>query len=262
MYEETPIPKIRQITMEMGKQAVLRHLVKALIELDVTKGREYIRHHKEQFGETLSFTGWIMKCIGQAVYENKQVQALRKGKKFIVFDDVDINILVERLVEGEPFPVVIVIRKVNEKSVREIHTEIRIAQTQTQEDYLNKEDTRSATLFLKLPKFLRKWFFWRRVKKDPFFVKKIMGTISVTSVGMFGKLSGWPIQTNVGHSISFALGGITKKPAVIEEKIEIREYLSMTVLLDHDIVDGAPAARFIARLAELVEKGYGLDVEE
>jgi hypothetical protein len=28
--------------------------------------------------------------------------------------------------------------------------------------------------------------------------------------------------------------------------------------LDHDIIDGAPAARFTERLKELIESGYGL----
>lgn len=31
---------------------------------------------------------------------------------------------------------------------------------------------------------------------------------------------------------------------------------------DHDIIDGAPAARFVSRLGELVESGYGLHTGE
>jgi pyruvate/2-oxoglutarate dehydrogenase complex dihydrolipoamide acyltransferase (E2) component len=34
--------------------------------------------------------------------------------------------------------------------------------------------------------------------------------------------------------------------------------LSLTVVFDHDVVDGAPAARFVQRLVELIEGGYGL----
>ena len=41
-------------------------------------------------------------------------------------------------------------------------------------------------------------------------------------------------------------------------RIAIREYLSMTISFDHDIIDGAPAARFTQRLKELIESGYGL----
>ncbi|NTU81392.1 MAG: 2-oxo acid dehydrogenase subunit E2 [Chloroflexales bacterium] len=32
----------------------------------------------------------------------------------------------------------------------------------------------------------------------------------------------------------------------------------MTVVFDHDVIDGAPAARFTRRLVELIESGYGL----
>jgi len=54
------------------------------------------------------------------------------------------------------------------------------------------------------------------------------------------------------------LGGIAKKPGVFEGRIEIREYLSVTISFDHDIIDGAPATRFTQRLKELVESDYGL----
>jgi pyruvate/2-oxoglutarate dehydrogenase complex dihydrolipoamide acyltransferase (E2) component len=57
----------------------------------------------------------------------------------------------------------------------------------------------------------------------------------------------------------FSLGAITKKPRVIENDIEIREILHATILFDHDITDGVPAARFSAKLKELIEKGFGLD---
>ena len=45
---------------------------------------------------------------------------------------------------------------------------------------------------------------------------------------------------------------------VVDGRIEIREYLSLTVSVDHDIVDGAPETRFAKRLRELMEAGYGV----
>ncbi len=53
--------------------------------------------------------------------------------------------------------------------------------------------------------------------------------------------------------VAFAIGGITRKPGVINSEIEIREYLSLTVSLNHDLVDGAPAARFVNRLKQNME---------
>jgi len=84
-----------------------------------------------------------------------------------------------------------------------------------------------------------------------------MGTIIVTAIGMFGRLYGWPIPTT-SHPLAFAIGGITKKPGIVDDKIEIREVLTMTVLFNHDVIDGAPAARFITKLKEIIELGYGL----
>jgi pyruvate/2-oxoglutarate dehydrogenase complex dihydrolipoamide acyltransferase (E2) component len=54
------------------------------------------------------------------------------------------------------------------------------------------------------------------------------------------------------------MGGIGEKPGVVDGQIAIREYLSLTISFDHDIVDGAPAARFTERLKELIESGFGL----
>jgi pyruvate/2-oxoglutarate dehydrogenase complex dihydrolipoamide acyltransferase (E2) component len=45
---------------------------------------------------------------------------------------------------------------------------------------------------------------------------------------------------------------------VVDGRTEVREYLSLTVMFDEDVIYGAPAARFAARLADLVQDGYGL----
>ncbi|MGD0978717.1 MAG: 2-oxo acid dehydrogenase subunit E2 [Candidatus Bathyarchaeia archaeon] len=55
-----------------------------------------------------------------------------------------------------------------------------------------------------------------------------------------------------------ARAGISKKPRVVDGRTEVREYLSLTVMFDEDVIYGAPAARFAARLADLVQDGYGL----
>lgn len=245
---------------EMLDNAAVKNRVYGLIEFDVTKAREYIRGHKEKTGETLSFTGWMIKCIAQAVSEDKQVQAYRKGRnRFVIFDDVDVSIVVEREIGDQELPVPYVLRKANEKSFKEIHAEIRAAQAQKEiiGSVLGSERTpRIINVFQSLPSILRR-IGWRKFRRDPFLKKKTMGTVGVTAVGMFGNIGGWPI--NIGfHSLEFALGGISRKGVMIGDKTEIHEYLSVTVMLDHDIIDGAPAAQFITRLAGLIQEGYGL----
>jgi hypothetical protein len=197
---------------------------------------------------------------------------MRKGrKKLIVFDDVDISIVVERTTADsrnrlETLPMPYVVRRANEKSVREIHNEIRAAQAEPIEAGVvglgaQKYYPHLQNLFFSLPTFLRKLIVYRRLIRDPFFAKRVMGTVVVTSPGMFGKIGGgssWGIPVGI-HPLVIALGGIARKPGIVGDKVEAREYLGMTVLFDHDVTDGAPAARFVQRLRELIENGYGLE---
>lgn len=54
------------------------------------------------------------------------------------------------------------------------------------------------------------------------------------------------------------MGGISQKPGVHEGEIAIRDYLDLTVSFDHDVVDGAPAARFTQTFRTLLEDAHGL----
>ena len=260
-YEVIKFPKERKMVIDIMEQGMKKHYIKGLVELDVTNGREQIKNYKLNYGKRLSFTGWLLKCIGQAASENKDVHALRKGKKKIYrFDDVDISIMVEKIIDGQKIPLPVIIRKTNEKTVEEITHEIRDAQSEAvNEDVLLglKKEEKFKRIFTSLPKFIRKFTYWR-FGRNPLLLKDFGGTISLTSVGMFGDLSGWPIPIGV-QPLMFALGAITKKPCVIKDKIEIREILHTTILFDHDIIDGAPATRFLAKLEKLIESGFGLD---
>jgi len=85
-----------------------------------------------------------------------------------------------------------------------------------------------------------------------------MGTIGVTSVGMKGRFPGWVLPIGGITATLVAVGGVTEKPRVVNNKIENREILHMTVTVGHDVVDGGLLARFVARLTELMENGFGL----
>jgi 2-oxoacid dehydrogenase/acyltransferase catalytic subunit len=169
----------------------------------------------------------------------------------VLFEDVDISILVEHEVEGHKFPLSYVVRAANRKTARQIHQEIRAFQKQ------------HATTVLPIPRLLQRWpalllLGGRVLIRSPFFWKRSSGTCQITAVGMFGKGPGWGIPHATPYSLGLTLGGIAEKPGVVDGHITIREYLCLTVSLDHDLIDGAPAARFISRLKDLIESGFGL----
>ena len=258
-YQEMPFPKTRELIIDVVEQGLLKHHVKVLLELDVTLARECLRFYKAKRGVSLSFTGWMAKCIAQAVSENPQVHALRHGHaSMILFEDVDILITVQKTISGEEIPLPFIVRKANEKSVEQINSEIRSAQAQpvSKGAIMLGPNPWFARLYLWMPKFFRKTF-GRLITHDPFYMKKNTGTVGISAVGMMGNFKGWAIPISP-QPLYFALGGIVRKPGVIDEKIEIREYLYLSFVFDHDVVDGVPIAHFIDYMTLLVETGYGL----
>ncbi len=229
-----------------------------LFEADITDARRTLRAYKEQSGESISFTGWIAACIGKALDEHKQVHAIKIGKNFLIFDDVNISLSIETILEGKVYPINYLLSKTNRKTVMEINQEIREAQKKKEEDYTEASENRRIKLLLSAPKFLRNLLFWRKTRTDPSFIQKTMGTVALTSVGMFGTSGGWAIPLSI-YPVTIAVGGISQRPGFVQEHVEKREYLSLTITLDHDVVDGAPATRFVARFVELLESGFGLD---
>jgi len=81
-----------------------------------------------------------------------------------------------------------------------------------------------------------------------------MGNVAITSVGMIGKINGWFIHKSV-HPISFGIGSVLKKPAVVDNEVRIREILNMTILIDHDVIDGGEMVRFLQDLTKYIENG-------
>jgi pyruvate/2-oxoglutarate dehydrogenase complex dihydrolipoamide acyltransferase (E2) component len=72
------------------------HAIYGLLEVDVTAARQFIAEHKARTGESLSFTGYLTFCLARAVDEDKTVQAHLKGRKqIVIFDDVDVALMVE-----------------------------------------------------------------------------------------------------------------------------------------------------------------------
>ena len=59
-------------------------------------------------------------------------------------------------------------------------------------------------------------------------------------------------------TLMVTVGGIAERPMVVDGDVETRQHLSLTVTVDHDIVDGVPAARYTRRRCELIEQATGL----
>jgi pyruvate/2-oxoglutarate dehydrogenase complex dihydrolipoamide acyltransferase (E2) component len=253
-YQVVPYPKIRRWMAAMFRSVQHKPMIHGLLEVDVTRARAHLKEHKATTGESLSFTAFLTTCVAKAVDENKSVQASRKGRKhLILFEDVDVYLPIEHDIAGQKQVIPYVIRAANRKTVREIHHEIRAAQVQ--------DVTKDLLRFQSLPTLLFKpylWIFTWRGRTHPRLWKKNVGTVGITAVGMFENGAGWGIPPAPPTPLMMTVGGIGQKPGVVDGHIAIRDYLSLTISFDHELIDGAPAARFTQRLKELIESGYGL----
>lgn len=74
------------------------------------------------------------------------------------------------------------------------------------------------------------------------------GTFSITNMGTFGSLGGFPIINQPQVAI-LGLGAIQKRPVVINDAIAVRSMVYLTISFDHRLVDGALAGQFLEKIA-------------
>jgi len=258
-FKTHKFPKSRIATNDVCSIGLKKHHVAAFIEVDVTESREKIKAYKKN-GNKISFTAWLIKTIAITIKDYEAVASYLKGKRnLVVFNDINISMAVEKDLNGHKVPIPLVIKKANETSIESITKQINEAREHKLSDneiVLQNKSNTLERLYYSLPGFARR-LFWRILIDHPRFAFSKMGNVAITSIGMMGKVNGWFIPISV-HPICFGIGRIAKKPVVVNDKIEIRELLNMTVLLDHDVVDGAIMARFLSRLSENIEKGIEL----
>jgi len=256
-YTVVTFAPVRRMIVEVLEMGHRKHMIHGLIEADVTRARQYIREYEATTGKDLSFTAFIIACLGKAVERNKYMHAYRSGRnRLVLFDDVDLSTQIEIEMDGRKVPIPHTVRATNKRTVYDIHREIRKVQAEGEKGE-SAPTSRSEKLFLALPTLVKRPLM-RMMFRNPHRAKKTAGTVLLTAVGMFGEGGGWGIPL-VMHTLGVTLGGIAEKPVVIDGQIEIRECLSITVSFDHDIIDGAPAARFTERFKDLIELPYGLD---
>jgi pyruvate dehydrogenase E2 component (dihydrolipoamide acetyltransferase) len=84
------------------------------------------------------------------------------------------------------------------------------------------------------------------------------GTFTITNLGMYEIDAFTPI-INLPECAILGIGRVVPKQVVIDldaERVAIRHMLFLSLTFDHRLVDGAPAARFLQRVKQYVEKPY------
>jgi pyruvate/2-oxoglutarate dehydrogenase complex dihydrolipoamide acyltransferase (E2) component len=218
---------IRILNNDLISFGLKKHHYKILTEIEITKLLEIINKKKEM-GVDISLTAIIIKILSETITKNKKAHGFWiSNTKIKVFNDIDVEVQIEKNIDNQNIPFALIIKEANKKNIYEITNEIRSYKIY---------DNKFIEIFCYLPKLFR-IITWKIIFSNPQFIKKYFGTVSVTSIGMIKNFDGWIIPTSV-QQLCVGIGNIIENN---EKKI-----IKLTFLFDHDIIDGGDAARFVS----------------
>ena len=214
-----------------------------------------MKEYFERTGEKLSLTAYVVACLAQVIKEHPQLNSFIKGRRLIILDDVTVSVLIEREIAGEKAPEPIGIKQAQLKTLRQIHNEIREAKRQPSDQL----GSLSGQTWIRLiPTFLLKTFI--RIADQNIQMAKLYGKVAVTAVGMFSKEAIWFIPHG-SATVLITVGSISQRVVEMDGCFVSREHLCITASFDHNIVDGAPASRFMNQFIETIKSGQLLQME-
>ncbi len=195
-------------------------------EVDMTKAidmrKSLLPMVEEQTGYRLSFTEIIMKTTASVLSRHTNVNASLIDNEIILNKSVHIGLAVA----VENGLIVPTIRHADKKGLAEL--------TET-----------SKTLGLKA----------RENKLTP--AEMSGSTFTISNLGMYAIDAFTPI-INAPETAILGVGQITKKAVVVNDAVEIRPMMVLSLSFDHRVIDGAPAAAFLTELKGHLENPYGL----
>lgn len=248
-YRVVPFGGNRQIVAATSSINREQNTIHLMTEVDIAQPRHLIAEHQEHTSERLSLTAYIVTCLARTLTEFPRFNAFRRGNQLVVLEDATINVLFEREIDGEIVPEGVGIQAANRKSYRQINDELRSIQQQ-ESRHLGSATGMAWIRFI--PGFLLRSFV--RLASRSITMQKRYGVVAVTAVGMFGAGALWLVPLTAA-TVTVAVGSIVKRPVLIDGVMQEREQLCLTLSFNHDLIDGAPAARFASRFAELLASG-------
>jgi len=193
------------------------------VEVDMTSSesaRKQINMLAEKEGQpAISVTAFLVKMVTWALGRHPYLNASLQDDKILLSEAANIGIATA-IDDGLIVPV---IHSANKLSLREINTQLRYLTNQARTGALTAEEVTG-------------------------------GTFTISNLGMFG-IGSFTAIINPPQSAILAVGGLVRKPVVVDENdtIAVRPMMNLTLGADHRVVDGAVAASFLADLVTVLE---------
>jgi pyruvate dehydrogenase E2 component (dihydrolipoamide acetyltransferase) len=79
------------------------------------------------------------------------------------------------------------------------------------------------------------------------------GTFTITNLGMY-RVDAFTPVINLPEAAILGVGRIHPKPVARGNEIVVRKMMTLSLVFDHRLTDGAPAARFLDYICEMIEE--------
>lgn len=223
-----PAPS-RVVQMAGMRRSIARHMHDSLagtaqlsffLEVDITEAMRLRREVSRTSDLNLSTAHVLLKACAEALKRHPELNTVLRDGNIYYFDEVNIGFAVA-LAEGLIVPVV---RQADRKDIFQIAREFNELTARARDGKLRPDDVAGGTF-----------------------------TISV-----LGIVDGFTPILNAGQSAILGAGRSLEKPVVRGGQVAIREMMTLSLTVDHQVIDGAVAASFLRRLQQLIERPEGL----
>ncbi len=222
-------------------------IVHGILQIDVTAAKRAL----EATDPPGSMTAFVVSAVARTAARHQSVHAYRDWRgKVVTHNYVDVATMVEVQRPDGPVPMAHLVRNADVRSVADIGAELRSAKARPAATRSGRHLATTVPWASRIPGLMGAFY---RVIARSITARQMSGTVSVTSIGMFGGGGGIGIAIPTIHTLNVLVGGISQRPTVVAGSIEIRDIMDLTISVNHDLVDGAPAARFTADLRRFME---------
>jgi pyruvate dehydrogenase E2 component (dihydrolipoamide acetyltransferase) len=170
----------------------------------------------------VSFTALVVKAVARALQAHIIINSTIEGDEVTTYSDINIAVAVNTDL-GLVAPV---IQNASKKSAREVNSEIEALSQKAKENRLALSELTG-------------------------------GTFTVTNLGAYDIESFAPV-INPPQCAILGLGRVAYKPFAVGDRLSARPTTLLTLVFDHRIVDGVPAAKFLQELKRNLEDADSL----
>ena len=223
--QSIPLEGVRRVIAERMQQSLQGSAQVTLVaEADARRFHELrtelASRHESALGFRISYNDLLIRICSHALREHPRANSSLEGDAIRLHDVVNVGLAIEA---GGDL-VVANVKQADRKSLVEIAADLRGVVDRARANSLDLDDITG-------------------------------GTFTISNLGIYGIDAFTPVL-NPPESAILGVGALREKAVARDGQVVAELSMTLSLTFDHRIIDGAPAARFLARIRELIEQPY------